>query len=73
MMLHQNHISSIEQCTNRQNDLKEYHQILLDIFALQRKELFAMKRSKQFSDDEIRKAESQLDLNELKITANKHL
>ncbi len=60
-------------CTNRQNDLKEYHEIMLDIFALQRKELFTMKREKRYSDDEIRKAESQLDLNELKITGNKHL
>lgn len=71
--LHQNHLSSLEMCTNRQNDLKEYHKIMLDIFALQRKELFKMKREKLFSDDEIRKAESQLDLNELKITGNKHL
>jgi len=71
--LHQNHLASIEMCTNRQNDMKEYHQIMLDIFALQRKELFRMKREKQYSDDEIRKAESQLDLNELKITGNKHL
>ncbi len=71
--LHQNHLASIEMCTNRQNDMKKYHQIMLDIFALQRKELFRMKREKQYSDDEIRKAESQLDLNELKITGNKHL
>lgn len=71
--LHQNHLSSLEMCANRQNDLKEYHKIMLDIFALQRKELFKMKREKLFGDDEIRKAESQLDLNELKITGNKHL
>ncbi|MGH1518065.1 Na+/H+ antiporter [Chryseobacterium sp. JK1] len=71
--LHQNHLSSLEMCSNRQNDMKEYHKIMLDIFAHQRKELFKMKREKQFSDGEIRKAESQLDLNELKITGNKHL
>ncbi|WP_042722226.1 Na+/H+ antiporter [Flavobacterium sp. B17] len=71
--LHKNHLDSIEMCTNRRNDLNEYHQIMLDIFALQRKELFKMKREKEFSDDEIRKAESQLDLNELKITGSKHL
>ncbi len=70
---HENHLSSIEMCSNRQNDMKEYHKIMLDIFALQRKELFTIKREKLFSDDEIRKAESQLDLNELKITGNKHL
>lgn len=73
IQLHQSHLSSLETCSNRQNDLKEYHDIMLDIFALQRKELFRLKREKLFSDDEIRKAESQLDLNELKITGNKHL
>ncbi|MCT2562006.1 Na+/H+ antiporter [Chryseobacterium herbae] len=71
--LHESHLSSLEMCTNRQNDLKEYHEIMLDIFAIQRKELFRLKREKLFSDDEIRKAESQLDLNELKITGNTHL
>jgi len=71
--LHESHLSSLEMCTNRQNELKEYHEIMLDIFAIQRKELFRLKREKLFSDDEIRKAESQLDLNELKITGNKHL
>lgn len=73
IQLHQSHLSSLETCSNRQNDLQEYHQVMLDIFALQRKELFRLKREKLFSDDEIRKAESQLDLNELKITGNKHL
>jgi monovalent cation/hydrogen antiporter len=58
---------------HRRNDLNEYHEIMLDIFALQRKELFKIKRENQFSEDEVRKAESQLDLNELKITGTKHL
>ncbi|SIS57964.1 sodium/proton antiporter, CPA1 family [Chryseobacterium ureilyticum] len=71
--LHENHLNSVEMCSNRQSDMKEYQNIMLDIFALQRKELFKMKREKVFTDDEIRKAESQLDLNELKITGNKHL
>ncbi len=69
----QSHLESLEMCTNRRNDLNEYHEIMLDIFALQRKELFKIKREKEFSDDEIRKAESQLDLNELKITGNRHM
>lgn len=73
IQLHQNHLSSLEMCTNRRNDMEEYHNVMLNIFALQRKELFQMKREKRFSEDEIRKAESQLDLNELKITGNKHL
>ena len=69
----QGHLESLEMCTNRRNDLNEYHEIMLDIFALQRKELFKIKRENQFSEDEVRKAESQLDLNELKITGTKHL
>ncbi|ATL42280.1 Na+/H+ antiporter [Elizabethkingia sp. HX WHF] len=71
--MHEKHLSSLEVCSNRQKDLKVYHEVVLDIYAMQRKELFKMKREKLFSDDEIRKAESQLDLNELKITGNKHL
>lgn len=69
----QDHLESLEMCTNRRNDLNEYHEIMLDIFALQRKELFKIKRENLFSEDEVRKAESQLDLNELKITGTKHL
>jgi len=60
-------------CTNRRNDLNEYHEIMLDIFAQQRKELFKIKRENIFSEDEVRKVESQLDLHELKITGTKHL
>ncbi|KQR94417.1 sodium:proton antiporter [Chryseobacterium sp. Leaf180] len=67
------HLESLETCTNRRNDLDEYHKVMLNIFSEQRKELFRMKREKEFSDDEIRKAESHLDLNELKITGNKYM
>ncbi|MBW7845575.1 MAG: hypothetical protein H3C45_08035, partial [Bacteroidia bacterium] len=49
-----------------------YHQALLDIFAQQRKELFILRKEKYFSDEEIRKAELQLDLNELRITGASH-
>ncbi|WP_292010661.1 Na+/H+ antiporter [Chryseobacterium sp.] len=71
--VNQNHLDSLELSANRQDNLKEYREIMLDIFEQQRKELFKMKKQKLFSDEEIRKAESQLDLNELKITGTKHL
>ncbi|WP_312395534.1 Na+/H+ antiporter [Chryseobacterium sp.] len=71
--LQQSHLESLEMCTNRRNDINEYHRIMLDIYSLQRKELFNIKREKYFTDDEIRKAESQLDLNELKITGSRHM
>lgn len=45
-----------------------YHRVLLEIYSLQRKELFLLRKEKVFSDEEIRKAELQLDLNEMKIT-----
>ncbi len=72
ILLQNNQLESLEMCTNRKNDVDEYNQIMLDIYAQQRKELFRIKREKKFSDDEVRKAESQLDLNELKITGTKH-
>lgn len=71
--LQEGYLSSLEMCTNRRNDINDYNNMMLDIFGLQRKELFKMKREKDFSDEEIRKVESHLDLNELKITGNKHL
>lgn len=71
--INESHLNSLELCTNRQSDVQDYHRIFLDILSLQRKELFRMKRENLFSEDEIRKAESQLDLNELKITGNKYL
>ena len=72
ILLQNNQLESLEMCTNRKNDVDEYNQIMLDIYAQQRKELFRIKREKKFSDDEVRKAESQLNLNELKITGTKH-
>lgn len=72
-MQQQSHLQSLDMCTNRKNDLDEYQEIMLDIFAEQRKELFRIKRENIFSEDEVRKVESQLDLNELKITGTKHL
>ncbi|MES2629842.1 MAG: Na+/H+ antiporter [Bacteroidota bacterium] len=69
----QRHLNSWEVCTNRLKDLEEYQSIMLDIHSVQRKELFRMKRENHFTDEEIRKAESQVDLNELKVTGTKHL
>lgn len=54
-------------------ELHRYQHVLLEIYSLQRKELFKLRREKYYSDEEIRKAELQLDLNELKITGSKHL
>lgn len=65
----------LESLTCDQNqlyDIEQYHEMLLAVYATQRKELFQLRREKFFSDEEIRKAELQLDLNELKITGAEH-
>lgn len=49
------------------HEIETYHRVLNQIYALQRKELFRLRREKFYSDEEIRKAELQLDLNDLKV------
>ncbi|WP_126969586.1 Na+/H+ antiporter [Gynurincola endophyticus] len=53
-------------------EIQAYHRLLLEICKQQRELLFSMRRNKKFSDSEIRKAEEQVDLNELKITGLIH-
>ena len=65
-------LESLECSETEQYEIDLYHHALLDIFAQQRKELFALRKEKYFSDEEIRKAELQLDLNELRITGAGH-
>lgn len=65
-------LESLECDETEQFEIELYHHVLLDIYAQQRKELFALRKEKYFSDEEIRKAELQLDLNELKITGAGH-
>ncbi|WP_265131074.1 Na+/H+ antiporter [Chryseobacterium oranimense] len=67
----QSRLQSLED-DGDENQVEEYHQLLMSIYALQRKELFALRKEKYYSDEEIRKAEIQLDLNELKITGAEH-
>lgn len=51
-------------------ELTKYHAILLEIYGCQRETLFKLRREKQFGDEEIRKAELQLDLSQLKIESS---
>ncbi|WAC39766.1 Na+/H+ antiporter [Pedobacter sp. SL55] len=53
-------------------EIHVYQHVLLEVYAEQRKELFALRKGKLYTDEEIRKAELQLDLNELKITGLGH-
>lgn len=65
-------LQSLECDETEKQEVEHYHEVLLDIYTLQRKELFLLRKEMQFSDEEIRKAELQLDLNELKITGTTH-
>jgi CPA1 family monovalent cation:H+ antiporter len=54
-----------KDCTSHQID--SYENILKEIFDKQRVDIFRMRKEKYYDDEEIRKAELQLDLNDLKI------
>lgn len=66
-------LNSVECSEMKLTEVKKYQGVLMEIYALQRKELFKLRKEKFFSDEEIRKAELQVDLNELKITGSHHL
>jgi CPA1 family monovalent cation:H+ antiporter len=66
-------LNSSECSQMKATEVKKYQKVLMEVYALQRKELFKLRKEKFFSDEEIRKAELQVDLNELKIHNSKHL
>ena len=47
--------------------LEAYHSVLLDVYEEQRRELFRLRSTKTFSDNEIRKQQRQIDFDEAKI------
>jgi len=65
-------ITSFNDEAGNPKDIHECHIVLLEVYAAQRKELFKLRKEKHFSDEEIRKSELQLDLNELLITGAGH-
>lgn len=65
-------LDCLECDRTNQADVDLYHSVLKEIYTLQRKELFQLRREKFFSDEEIRKAEMQIDLDELRITGTGH-
>lgn len=68
----QKRLASLECNATEYHAIKQYHSILVEIYALQRKELFRLRKEKFYSDEEIRKAELQLDLNDLKVSGAGH-
>ncbi len=59
----QQHLLSADTDQNEPREIVHYYQVLSDIYALQRQVLFQLRKEKFFSDEEIRKAEMELDLN----------
>lgn len=72
MLRNEERLASLEMCHSQHQVISGYHHVLLGVYAAQRKELFQLRKEKFFSDEEIRKAELQLDLNELKVTGSGH-
>lgn len=54
-----------KDCTTHEID--SYEKILKEVFEKQRIDIFQMRKEKYYDDEEIRKAELQLDLNDLKL------
>lgn len=65
-------LQSLECDTMAKEEIDRYQQVLLDLYAIQRKELFNLRREKVFSDELIRKQEQHLDLDEAKLLNSTH-
>lgn len=61
-------LESLECDQSIRNEKERYKTVLKDLFRVQREELFLLRREKQFSDEELRKHEAYLDLDEAKIS-----
>jgi CPA1 family monovalent cation:H+ antiporter len=55
-----------------QEEVELYNKVLLDLYALQRRELHTLRVQKKFSDEEIRRMEHQLDFDEAKLAHPVH-
>lgn len=65
-------LESLECEDKDKQELEVYNRVLADLYQVKRKELFRLKKSKEFSDEEIRKQEAYLDLDEAKNTQTQH-
>jgi CPA1 family monovalent cation:H+ antiporter len=65
-------LASMECDATQQEEIDVYNKVLIHLYDIQRKELYKMRRENIYSDEEIRKHESQLDLDETKITQIQH-
>lgn len=65
-------LDSMECDATQEEELKHYEQVRAAVYYHQRVELFRMRKEKAFSDEGIRRAELQLDLDEMKILGFSH-
>jgi len=65
-------LDCLECGSTEREDIELYNRVLLDVYQLQRRELFVLRSEKTYSDEEIRKQENQLDLNEAKLNLSGH-
>ena len=68
----ENQLDIFECNTCTSQEMQRFESILKEIYEKQRLAIFQMRREKYYDDEEIRKAELQLDLNDLKINPNFH-
>lgn len=62
-------LDSLECDTTEREEVELYNAVLLDLYTIQRKELYKLRKEKTFSDEEIRRQENQLDFDEAKINS----
>jgi monovalent cation/hydrogen antiporter len=63
----QRRLESLDCDAMVQEEIERYNEVLVAIYAEQRRELFQIRREKAFSDEAIRKQAMQLDLEEARI------
>lgn len=61
-------LESLECDETEKNEVERYKKVLRDLFRVQREELFRLRRENVYSDEEIRKHEAYLDLDEAKLS-----
>ncbi|MCX2478179.1 Na+/H+ antiporter [Pedobacter sp. MC2016-15] len=64
-------LESLECDISERRQVEMYNRVLLDLYHVQRKEISVLRHEKTFSDEELRKMESELDFDEAKINLNR--
>ncbi|GAA4308487.1 Na+/H+ antiporter [Mucilaginibacter gynuensis] len=62
-------LESLDCDQSQLSEVKMYNMVLKDLYAIQRRELYHIRKEKAFSDEAIRKQEMQIDLAEVKVSS----